>query len=574
MTGRRRLRSVNRYVRGLARALVATVLAFALAAGAATADDGAARGAAPGAGVAKPGSAAIGRHAEPRPEDAVFVFNRRIVTFRAPFLGVSARERAIAAHDRIVTVLERGGPGNVSVEKLEPGDAIKIDGALAFVLTQDDVDRLAGETFDSLEADTLRVLEQTIAETREARSGRLMLAAALWAAGATVFYLLLLWVLRRVSRAVTTRMVQVADTTAGQLKIGGSEILQRERDRRSCGDCCRSPSGRSCCSSPTSGSASCSAASRSRAPGASSSTLPRRHDHRRADVGGDVDAGPPGRRGDLDPGAPLNNLLRSFFDGVQSARVSVTWLDADSARPTRRLVTIILWVFALAMAYPYIPGSDSEAFKGLSVLIGLMISIGASGIVGQAASGMILMYTRTFRPGEYVRIADHEGTIVEMGMFTTRLRTGLGEELTMPNSLVLSSVTKNYSRAVKGTGFVVDSTVTIGYDAPWRQVHAMLLEAARRTEGVLPDPAPRVFQTALSDFYVEYRLVARRCERAAAARRGAVGAPRNVQDVFNEHGVQIMSPHYLGDPAQRRSCRRRSGTSRRRAATGETAWKP
>ena len=114
---------------------------------------------------------------------------------------------------------------------------------------------------------------------------------------------------------------------------------------------------------------------------------------------------------------------------------------------------------------------------------------------------------RTYRPGEYVRIGDNEGTIVEMGMFTTRVRTGLGEELTLPNSLVLSAVTKNYSRAVKGHGYIVDTTVTIGYDAPWRQVHAMLIEAARRTPGVLTDPAPRVFQTALSDFYVEYRLV-------------------------------------------------------------------
>ena len=117
------------------------------------------------------------------------------------------------------------------------------------------------------------------------------------------------------------------------------------------------------------------------------------------------------------------------------------------------------------------------------------------------------MYTRTYRPGEHVRIGDHEGTVVEMGMFTTRVRTGLGEELTLANSLVLSSVTRNYSRVVKGAGFVIDTTVTIGYDVPWRQVRAMLIEAAGHTEGVLPDPPPRVFQTALADFYVEYRLV-------------------------------------------------------------------
>jgi small-conductance mechanosensitive channel len=210
-----------------------------------------------------------------------------------------------------------------------------------------------------------------------------------------------------------------------------------------------------------------------------------------------------------------------------------------------------VWVFALVMAYPYIPGSDSDAFKGLSVLIGLMVSVGASGIVGQAASGLILMYTRTFRPGEYVRIGEHERTIVEMRMFTSRIRTGLGEELTLPNSLVLSSVTKNYSRAVRGRGFVVNTVVTIGYDAPWRQVHAMLIEEARQTEGALADPPPHVFQTALSDFYVEYRLVCQAIATDPRPRAEIISALlANVQDVFNEHGVQIMSPHYLGDPGE------------------------
>ena len=210
-----------------------------------------------------------------------------------------------------------------------------------------------------------------------------------------------------------------------------------------------------------------------------------------------------------------------------------------------------VWLFAAAMAYPYLPGSGTEAFKGLSVLVGLMISIGASGIVGQAASGLILMYTRTLVPGEYVRIGDNEGTVVEMGMFTTRMRTGLGEELALPNTLVLGTATRNYSRAVKGAGFVVDATVTIGYDAPWRQVHAMLVEAARRTDGLLAEPAPVVFQVALADFYVEYRLVAQASLEQPRARAEVISAlNQNIQDVFNEHGVQIMSPHYLGDPAQ------------------------
>jgi small-conductance mechanosensitive channel len=246
----------------------------------------------------------------------------------------------------------------------------------------------------------------------------------------------------------------------------------------------------------------------------------------------------------------MARMLRNFFAKVASGQVRLNWLGADVALTTSRLCVAAVWLFALAMAYPYLPGSDTEAFRGLSVLVGLMISLGASNLVGQMASGLILTYTRTFHKGEYVRIDQHEGTVVGLGTFTTRIRTGMGEELTIANSQVLGSVTRNYSRAVKGHGFIVDTTVTIGYDAPWRQVNAMLIEAARRTPGVLPDPAPHVFQVALSDFYPEYKLVCQAIPTEARPRAEVMSALHaNVQDVFNEHGVQIMSPHYLGDPA-------------------------
>ncbi|UVK80610.1 mechanosensitive ion channel family protein [Pseudomonas sichuanensis] len=230
---------------------------------------------------------------------------------------------------------------------------------------------------------------------------------------------------------------------------------------------------------------------------------------------------------------------------------SISWLTQETLQPTTRLTSLAIWLFALAMAYPYLPGADTEAFKGLSVLIGLMISLGATSVVGQAAAGLILTYTRTLRPGEYVRIGEHEGTVTELGMFTTTIRTGLGEVLTLPNSMITGAVTKNYSRVVQGQGYVVDTTVTIGYDTPWRQVEAMLLEAARRTEGVLDSPRPQVFQTALSDFYPEYRLVAQAVPSEPRPRAELLTLLHaNIQDVFNEFGVQIMSPHYLGDPAQ------------------------
>jgi len=180
-----------------------------------------------------------------------------------------------------------------------------------------------------------------------------------------------------------------------------------------------------------------------------------------------------------------------------------------------------------------------------------MITLGGSNLVGQAASGLILMYSRTLRVGEYVRIGDTEGTVMELGTFTTRIRTGVGEEITLPNAMVMGNATCNYSRTVKGAGYIIDTNVTIGYDTPWREVEAILLEATRRTPGVLSDPPVTVLQRGLNDFYVDYRLFAQAVPETPRARAMTLHLLHaNILDVFNEHGVQIMSPHYMGDPPQ------------------------
>ncbi|TDF84341.1 mechanosensitive ion channel family protein [Pseudomonas sp. H9] len=254
---------------------------------------------------------------------------------------------------------------------------------------------------------------------------------------------------------------------------------------------------------------------------------------------------------------------------------TISWLNSETLQPTTRLTSLAIWLFALAMAYPYLPGAGTEAFKGLSVLIGLMISLGASSVVGQAAAGLILTYTRTLRPGEFVRIGEHEGTVTELGMFTTSIRTGLGEVLTIPNSMITGAVTKNYSRVVQGAGYVVDTVVTIGYDTPWRQVEAMLLEAAQRTPGILQTPRPQVFQTALSDFYPEYRLVAQAVPSEPRPRAELLTMLHaNIQDVFNEYDVQIMSPHYLGDPEQEKRVPKDRWFTAPAQAPGDTGPQP
>lgn len=481
----------------------------------------------------------------------ITVFNRPIVRLRAPVLGVPVEQRAKNASERIRMLLAAPGEHKITTERIPQGILVKIDGNVAFAVTHEDVEGLGEVAEQALVADSVRALERVIAEMKEAHDARALLANAGWAAAATAIWLAVLWLLRRLVRGAGRRLMRYAEAKSDALRAAGAEIVPRE---------------------------GVIAVIRiglrvffwalallftyqwlgyvlSRFP----YTRPWGEQFASflIDTLGDMLSAV----ADSIPGLLIavlifvlakvaSSMLQSFFDGVQAGRLSFTWIDADSARPTRRLVSIAVWLFAIAMAYPYIPGAETDAFKGLSVLLGLMVSVGASGIVGQAASGLILMYTRTYRPGEYVRVGDNEGTIVALGMFTTRVRTGMGEELTLPNSMVLGTVTRNYSRTVKGAGFIVDSAVTIGYDAPWRQVHAMLLEAAHRTPGVLAEPGPRVFQTALSDFYVEYRLVCQAIPGEPRPRAEIVSTLHaNIQDVFNEHGVQIMSPHYLADPA-------------------------
>jgi small-conductance mechanosensitive channel len=228
----------------------------------------------------------------------------------------------------------------------------------------------------------------------------------------------------------------------------------------------------------------------------------------------------------------------------------VPWVHAETANPTKRLAVALLWVFAIVVAYPYLPGSGSDVFKGVSVFVGLVISLGSSGVVNQAMSGLVLMYSRALKPGDYVRVADTEGVVAELGLLSTKICTNKRELVTIPNGVVVGTTTKNYSRlaADGGSGVILHTSVTIGYDTPWRQVHALLLAAAERTPGLRRDPAPFVRQTALSDFYVEYQVNAhleQPEERVAALST----LHENIQDCFNEHGVQIMSPHYEGDPA-------------------------
>lgn len=241
-------------------------------------------------------------------------------------------------------------------------------------------------------------------------------------------------------------------------------------------------------------------------------------------------------------------LAGAWFSAVEHGRVRARWIHPDTAQATRRLVTTLVWLLAIVVAYPYMPGSQTEAFKGLSVFLGLIVTFGSSGLVNQVMSGFMITYSRALRVGEFVKIGDIEGTVTHLGVLSTKVCSIMREEITIPNAVVVSQTTIDYSRLAESDGVFTPTSVTIGYDAPWRQVHALLLLAAQRTPGVRTDPSPIVLQAALEDFYVKYTLYVSLQDQA---RRLIIldALHANVQDAFNEHGVQIMSPNYVFDPA-------------------------
>jgi small-conductance mechanosensitive channel len=506
-----------------------------------------------GAASAPPEAPKAGAATGPALREArVVVLNRQIVTLRAEVFARSAEVRAAEAESRIRKAIESGGRLEVGEQDLPEGSLLTIDGRAMFAVVPDDPPD--GTLADARAAarDAGRMLQLVIDESREARDLRLMLRAAAVAVGVAAVAIGIFWVVLRLRRRVEAWITAKTLANVDRLRVGGVEVVRREGllrfERLLLGlvfwgvlllvlyewlslTLALFPFTRPWGEQLNAflfGLIARFALGIARA------------------VPDLIAAGLIFWLAWL-----LTRMLRGFFAKVAAGQIQISWLGADVAPTTSKLTIGGVWLFALVMAYPYLPGSDTEAFKGLSVLLGLMISLGASNLVGQLASGLILTYTRTFHNGEYVRVDDHEGTVTNLGAFTTRIRTGMGEELTIANSQVLGAVTRNYSRAVKGQGFIVDANVTIGYDVPWRQVEAMLVEAARRTSGIVADPQPRVFQVALSDFYPEYRLVCQAVPTEPRPRAQVMSELHaHIQDVFNEYGVQIMSPNYRGDPAE------------------------
>lgn len=474
---------------------------------------------------------------------------RTIHVFRASLGTFSAHERAEGARRRIEQVIEEPGEGWTSAKPVAQGIQIELDGKPLFSVLPGDANTLSGERPEDLANQATRVLYKVWSEARERRDTHASLEAVGKVAVASLLLVLAIFGIVKlqarlgiaVARVVARRVVRLDARAFGgwvrRLPAWISRflilvfwfaglLLAYAYLTYSLGQfVVTRPASERLSASLSSMTGDAILAIAAALPGIFVAVT-------------------------IFLAAWLaTRVAGEFFVGVETRPIGEGRLNAHTAPTTRRIVSTLIWLFAVAMAYPYLPGAHTEAFKGLSVILGLMASIGASGIVGQIASGVMIVYTYALTKGEYVRIQEYEGIVTEIGLFETRLRTGLGVEISLPNALVLGNVIRNYSRVSEGDCSVIETQVTIGYDTPWRQVHALLLSASESIPQVRKDPPAQIVQSALSDFYVEYKLVVYVDTRVPAT-RARISSDLNaaILDSFNRHGVQIMSPHYQRDP--------------------------
>ncbi|HZW88984.1 MAG TPA: mechanosensitive ion channel domain-containing protein, partial [Myxococcaceae bacterium] len=437
------------------------------------------------------------------------VANRKIFTFRATTAGSSPQERMESARVRLEQLPTRGPVEKVAIHPLqlgnERGTAVMVGPRLVFVVAEGDVDLQAGETTEGVAGQAAQVLSEALGAEREQRSLRLLIRSLILSVFATVIAALVLWLFVRARRAS---------------HLGIARLERREGFRLWGVDF--GPIVRSTLRALTflafwtlaitvvevwlTYVLSLFPLTRPWSDALLGSVL-----GLLARVGRTILGGLPDLLTAvviLLVGRAIAGFVSSVVQRVEEGAAALPGVYPETAGATRRILVGAVWLVTIAAAYPYLPGSGSEAFKALSLVVGLGLSLGSTGIVAQAMSGLVVIYSRALSRGDCVRIGDIEGVVTEVHLLSTRILTIQNEEVTIPNTVVVNGPVKNFGRAAKGQGALVAARASIGYDAPWRKVHALLLQAARETPGIRADPAPYVLQRALDDFYVQYELVA------------------------------------------------------------------
>jgi small-conductance mechanosensitive channel len=482
------------------------------------------------------------------PAPAVLKFNHReIAVFRTNLFGVPPAERVLTASYRIKKYFAEPGGGVVGLMREPQGIMITVDGRGVFGLAPGDLDPAANLTLEQAASNAVQRLQSVVRQEKEQRTLRGIILSIVSSVVMTGLLVLLFWIIHRGRGWLSLRLTHWASKSAGRISATSSHAYRRTfgelSDRtimalswilrllliwlwltyvleqfpltRPVGDYFKEYL----------------------------ELISRKGLAELVRVVPDL----------LVVAVIfyitwfLVQIVRVVFNAIIEERAKVNWLDAHTGQTTQRIVTVLLWLLALVMAYPYLPGSGTQAFKAVTVFAGLLLSLGSSSVINQIASGLLLVYSRSLKPGEYIRVAETEGTVMSIGLMSTRVRTIKNETVYVPNTVMIGQSTINFSRPGAKQGVLLYTAVTISYAVPWRQVHELLKLAAKNTDGLLDEPEPFVLQTALSDFYVEYQINAvlkvpqDRVE--VLARLHA-----NIQDLFNQHGVQIMSPHYLADP--------------------------
>ncbi len=495
--------------------------------------------------------ASAARAAQRTDEPATLVYaNRPIVAFRATILSRTPAARAAAASEALDSLVAQVPDGEVTTHAYDGGTLVSLGGRPVFAVLAADVDPLAGELLDTKVREAASRLTVAVREAGELRSPRQLLRSVAIAIGATIVYVLLLWILIRLDTRAAAAAGRAMERRLRALPAGEVMVVAR---------------------APLLVQRLLTIVGVALALLLTYSWLTiilRRFPYTRP--WGETlrtslfSAVASGGRSLLDH---LPNLLTVLaivlltrfvvrlvtfaFRTVEEGRVTLPGVFPETAQPTRRIAVALLWVFALVLSYQFLPGAKSDAFKGVSVFIGLIISLGSTGIMNQVMSGLMVTYSRAVRVGDFVRIGDVEGTVTQLGTLSTKIKTPRNEEVTLPNALVVTQAATNFSRHADD-GVMAPASVTIGYDVPWRQVQALLVMAAERTPGVRRQPAPVVLQTALGDFAVEYKVLV--CVDQPHRRIVTLNALHaNIQDAFNEYGVQIMSPAYEADPGERKT---------------------
>jgi len=462
--------------------------------------------------------------------------------------GYSPQERARAVQERIDKVLTERDPGKVSTKQLPEGTVILIGDKEVILITLGDLPAF-GESAEEVVKRAVHNLTLAVEEVKEGRNPIVLLRGGAYTFLATIIFVLVIWIIHRAHGAVWRQCERLENKWVGKLKIGSFSLAETvvsitEWVVRLAGWLVALFAAYSWITY------SLKQFPQTRVWGESLGAY-------LVAALKTVGAVTIGALPDLFVVLViilftrfLARMLKAFFSAVEQRRLSVIWLDPEIAKPTYRICATLVWIFALIMAYPYLPGSGTAAFKGVSVLLGIMISLGSTSIVNQAAGGLMLVYSRAFRPGEYVKVGDTEGVVVSLGILSTKIRTASREEVSIPNAVLVTDKATNYTRLAGGKGVILNTSVTIGYATPWRKVYELLILAAKRTPGIVQDPPPVVRQTALSDFYVEYHLSVV-VEKPEIRGQALSSLHANIQDTFNEYGEQIMSPHYESDPSQK-----------------------